>query len=545
MIAMALVLDPEILIADEPTTALDVTVQAQILDLDPRPPGGARHGRRPDHPRPRGDRGDGRRRRGDVRRAGRRARRRSTGVIDHPEHPYTWGLLQSIPSAEARARSGSADRGSPPSLISVPSGCAFHPRCPYASRVCPRERAGAPPTSPGTPSRAICPSRRGARSAARCARRGPGVNGPSPAPGDRGQRRRAETGGSARRRRDLDKQFPLARGVFLGARAGTGARGGRRVVRHPPRRDARPRRRVRLRQVHRRAPRHAPARADGRHDRSTTARTSRTGSARALRPLRREMQLVFQDPYSSLNPRRTVGAIVGEPLRLQRIGDALPSAGRGCARCSRSSASNPEHYNRYPHEFSGGQRQRIGIARRSITTPKLDRRRRARLGARRLDPGADPEPARGAAGRVRPHVPLHRARPERRPARLRPDRGDVPRQDRRALAGGGAATPGPSIRTRRRSSRPYPPSRRPRASAAAPGRAPRRPTEPGRATAGLPVPHALPLRDRDLQRGRAAARRPPPRPPGRLSSPAEHRRSPGRAREPGPPDRPIGRCSWA
>ncbi|HWO82075.1 dipeptide ABC transporter ATP-binding protein [Gaiella sp.] len=92
--------------------------------------------------------------------------------------------------------------------------------------------------------------------------------------------------------------------------------------------------------------------------------------SRALRPLRREIQLVFQDPYSSLNPRRTVGTIVGEPLRLQKIGTRSERRTR-VRELLEVVGLNPEHYNRYPHEFSGGQRQRIGIARALITTPKL------------------------------------------------------------------------------------------------------------------------------------------------------------------------------
>jgi peptide/nickel transport system ATP-binding protein/oligopeptide transport system ATP-binding protein len=92
--------------------------------------------------------------------------------------------------------------------------------------------------------------------------------------------------------------------------------------------------------------------------------------ARKLRPLRRELQIVFQDPYSSLNPRRTVGAIVGEPLRLQHSGSRADRK-RRTRELLEVVGLNPEHYNRYPHEFSGGQRQRIGIARALITTPKL------------------------------------------------------------------------------------------------------------------------------------------------------------------------------
>jgi peptide/nickel transport system ATP-binding protein len=93
-------------------------------------------------------------------------------------------------------------------------------------------------------------------------------------------------------------------------------------------------------------------------------------SAGAMRPLRREVQMIFQDPYSSLNPRHTVGAIVGAPWRLQKV-KTEQGTKRSVQELLELVGLNPEHYNRYPHEFSGGQRQRIGIARTLALRPKL------------------------------------------------------------------------------------------------------------------------------------------------------------------------------
>jgi peptide/nickel transport system ATP-binding protein len=138
MIGMALVLDPDVLIADEPTTALDVTVQAQILDLIRALQ--EAHGTAVvliTH-----DLGVVAETADEiaVMYAGKLAEHGPLGaVLNVPEHPYTWGLLQSIPQLDAEGNGRLRPiAGMPPSLIHVPGGCPFHPRCPYAFEVCPR-----------------------------------------------------------------------------------------------------------------------------------------------------------------------------------------------------------------------------------------------------------------------------------------------------------------------------------------------------------------------------------------------------------------------
>ncbi|WP_328317967.1 ABC transporter ATP-binding protein [Streptomyces sp. NBC_00388] len=346
LIATALAGEPDILLADEPTTALDATVQDQILtllaDLN-RETGTAlvliTHNM------------------GVVARSCSRVLVMYGGtvvedgptaeVLARPRHPYTAGLLAAVPRLSAPAGTRlTGIPGSPPDLTVLGDGCAFADRCAFTEDRCRTETPALTPAGDGV--RAACPPAAG-RTAP------PGTPAPidRPAPGatvlEADGLRKTYRGRGARGRRftALDGvSLTLAAGETLGivGESGSGKSTLARVLAHAHAADAG---RLRL------------------HGTDVT-RPSR----RELHAVRRQVQMVFQDPYASLNPRMTVGRIVAEPLVAFGIGDREERE-RRVAGLLRRAGLDPAVADRYPRSFSGGQRQRIGIARALAPEPSV------------------------------------------------------------------------------------------------------------------------------------------------------------------------------
>ena len=153
--------------------------------------------------------------------------------------------------------------------------------------------------------------------------------------------------------------------------------------------------------------------------------TSPRSRGEGLRRMRPRMQMIFQDPQDSLNPRMTVGSIIGEPLLehgVARVGNA-PGTGRAASRCGRPRPRLHQSLSaRVLRRPATAHRRRAGAR----PEPRVHRVRRAHRRARRVHPGPGGEPARGASGAVRAHVPVHIARPQHGPPHRGSGRGDVP-----------------------------------------------------------------------------------------------------------------------
>ena len=340
MIAMAIACNPRLLIADEPTTALDVTIQRQILELLL----------------------DLQRQRGmalvlithnmgvvaetahrvAVMYAGQVMEQATADeIFQHPHHPYTAALLDALPERSLGRRRLAAIPGVVPGLNDRPNGCLFNPRCRYVRDACLPSRPKLERV--GKSRRALHRTRW-----AWC---------------------RHDAAGQQGRARGARPHAPLSHPPGLVPAQRQPARGRRHQPAAAGRRDSRGRRRIRQRQIDAGArvvtliepPTAGTLRLDGQDPSQADAAQRRN--------LRRTVQMVFQDPYGSLNPRRKVGSIIEEPLiintdltaeaRGQRVAEMLAAVGL-----------RPEHAERYPHMFSGGQRQRIAIARALVLNPR-------------------------------------------------------------------------------------------------------------------------------------------------------------------------------
>ncbi|MFC9326360.1 dipeptide ABC transporter ATP-binding protein [Kitasatospora sp. NPDC057015] len=401
MIAMAVANEPDILLADEPTTALDVTIQAQVLDV-------LRTARREtgaalvlvSH-----DLGviAGMADRVAVMYAGRVV---ETAGVDElfarPRHPYTLGLIGAVPRLDARGGPLVPIPGVPAPMADLPAGCPFAARCPLAEDRC---RTAEPPLASGpvpvaaprteAPAGADSDERRATGERGSAGSRGPEASGRTPhahlaacfradepvlrgaapaeiypvpvvaaAPpaGPRAER------GHVLRVTGLTRTFPVFKGGVLRRRAGevyavdgveldiragetlglVGESGAGKST-------------ALFELLNLAAPQSGRIEVLG----QDTAHLSRAAAHR----LRAELQIVFQDPMASLDPRLPVGDILAEPLRAQRAPRELIA--RRIPELLRLVGLDPAHADRYPHQFSGGQRQRVSIARALAVEPRL------------------------------------------------------------------------------------------------------------------------------------------------------------------------------
>ena len=487
-IALALACSPRLLIADEPTTALDVTIQAQIIALLKKLQ--ERHGTAMifvTH---------------DLKLVGEIADRIAVmyasqvveegpvaDVLGHPRHPLHGGApgLHSEADIRRRRRRAQADPGalaqSPRAAASLPLPRALH----ICARALRRDRAGARVRSRRATTCAACAGERSTRErrrrdGARAGRRRSARRG---ARTDQAFRRRAPRSLPRRRRRCAPSRgstLRIAPGEALGVvgESGSGKSTLGRLV---------------LRLIE---PTRGRVTFDG-----TDLSALRPAE---LRGFRRHMQMIFQDPFASLNARMTVRDALLEPIALHR-GLRGRAAVEAAERLMAQVGLTPEQMGRYPRAFSGGQRQRVAIARALASSPRFIV---ADEPVSALDVSVQAEVVnllQELQARPRAGLDVHQPRPLGRRGHLGPRHGPLSRPRHGDRADRGALHAPRSSLFRR------PPPGDPRRDLArGPADPERRDPERRRAAIGLRLPHPLPLRDPRLRAHRARAARGRPRP---------------------------------
>ncbi|MEE1620052.1 dipeptide ABC transporter ATP-binding protein [Zafaria sp. J156] len=365
MIAIAIANDPQVIIADECTTALDVTIQAQVLEVlkaAQEETGAAVMMITHDLGVVAGMADDI-----VVMYAGRAVENGTVEDIYYgPRMPYTLGLLAAVPRVnQTTSESLVPIHGTPPNLVDPPPGCAFAPRCPLASEECTRSDVALVPVdgSPGHSAACLKTDLVRDNPDAHQVFSAPEIPGSLLADVPRAERR------TVLELRDVKKHFPLMKGALVKRRIGTvkavdglsfdiregecfsivGESGCGKTT-------------TLLEIMEFKKATDGQIRINGVGNGEASRNEVRTG-------VRKDLQMVFQDPTGALDPRFTVYEILAEPLENQCV--AKPEIRRRILELMRTVGLQPDHVNRFPNQFSGGQRQRIGIARALATNPRL------------------------------------------------------------------------------------------------------------------------------------------------------------------------------
>ena len=364
MIAIAIANNPRVLIADEPTTALDVTIQAQVLEVlhtAQEETGAAVVMITHDLGVVAGMADDIM-----VMYAGKPV---EAGTVEdiyyNPRMPYTMGLLGAVPRVDSTEKTSLVPiEGIPPDLVHAPTGCSFAPRCPLASDAC---LAGEPALSgvPGSPGHKAACIKSDALD-------GVDVHEIFAAPAVPVSRLDAipRSGRKAvLELRDVKKHFPLTKGALIKRRIGTvkavdglsfDIREGECFSIVGESGCGKTTTLLEIMEFHKDQ--------DGEVIIGGLSNKA-AADARTKAAMRRELQMVFQDPTGALDPRFTVYEVLAEPL--QTAGMARPAIRKRILELMDLVGLQPDHVNRFPNQFSGGQRQRIGIARALAVNPQL------------------------------------------------------------------------------------------------------------------------------------------------------------------------------